>query len=53
MVGVIDGFRWAIMGGNARLYLPGFILSAAVIALLLTTSIRYFRRTEQTFADVI
>jgi lipopolysaccharide transport system permease protein len=53
MVGVIDGFRWAILGGSAKLYLPGLILSTGVIALLLITSIRYFRRTEKTFADVI
>lgn len=53
MVSVIDGFRWAIIGGNSELYLPGFLLSCAVIALLLVTGIAHFRRTERTFADVI
>jgi lipopolysaccharide transport system permease protein len=53
MVSVIDGFRWAIIGGNSELYLPGFLLSGAVIALLLVTGIAHFRRTEKTFADVI
>ena len=53
MVSVIDGFRWAIIGGNSELYLPGFLLSCAVIALLLVTGIAHFRRTEKTFADVI
>jgi lipopolysaccharide transport system permease protein len=53
MVSVIDGFRWAIIGGNSVLYLPGFLLSCAVIALLLVTGIAHFRRTEKTFADVI
>lgn len=53
MVSVIDGFRWAIIGGNSELYLPGFLLSCAVIALLLLTGIAHFRRTERTFADVI
>jgi lipopolysaccharide transport system permease protein len=53
MVSVIDGFRWAIIGGNSELYLPGFLLSCAVIALLLVTGIVNFRRTEKTFADVV
>ncbi len=53
MVGVIDGFRWAILGGNAKLYWPGFILSMVVVALLLASSIWYFRKMERTFADVI
>jgi lipopolysaccharide transport system permease protein len=53
MVSVIDGFRWAIIGGNSELYLPGFLLSCAVIALFLVTGIAHFRRTEKTFADVI
>ncbi|MFM6754240.1 MAG: ABC transporter permease, partial [Dolichospermum sp.] len=35
MVGVIDGFRWAILGGNSQLYLPGFILSLGLVVLLL------------------
>jgi lipopolysaccharide transport system permease protein len=53
MVGVIDGFRWCILGGQHTVYWPGFILSLGVITLLLVTGIWYFRRTEQTFADVI
>jgi lipopolysaccharide transport system permease protein len=53
MVSVIDGFRWAIIGGNSELYLPGFLLSGAVIAVILVTGIAHFRRTEKTFADVI
>ena len=53
MVGVIDGFRWAILGGSETLHWPGFMLSLAVIVMMLTTGIRYFRRTERTFADVI
>ena len=53
MVGVIDGFRWAIIGGEAELYLPGFLLSIGLVALLLASGIWYFRRTERTFADVI
>ncbi len=53
MVGVIDGFRWAILGGEAQLYWPGFMLSTGLVALLLVTGIWYFRQTERTFADVI
>lgn len=53
MVSVIDGFRWAIIGGGSELYLPGFLLSCAVIALLLVSGVAHFRRTEKTFADVI
>ncbi|MBD2606902.1 ABC transporter permease [Scytonema hofmannii FACHB-248] len=53
MVGVIDGFRWAILGGESKLYMPGFMLSVGLVALLLITGIWYFRKMERTFADVI
>ncbi len=53
MVGVIDGFRWAILGDKAGIYLPGFLLSVALVALLFFSGIWYFRRTEKGFADVI
>ncbi len=53
MVGVIDGFRWAILGGDSQIYLPGFALSVALVALLLISGIWYFRKMERTFADVI
>lgn len=53
MVSVIDGFRWAILGGESKLYLPGFSLSLGLVALLLVTGIWYFRKMERTFADVI
>jgi homopolymeric O-antigen transport system permease protein len=53
IVGVIDGFRWAICRGSAQIYIPGFILSAVVIAFFLWIGIWYFRKTEKTFADVI
>ncbi|MEI6442048.1 MAG: ABC transporter permease [Nostocales cyanobacterium ELA583] len=53
IVGVIDGFRWAILGGNSQLYLPGFILSMVLVFLLLVSGIWYFRKMERTFADVI
>lgn len=53
LVGVIDGFRWCLLGGESQLYLPGFVLSLAVIAALLWLGIATFRRTEKTFADLI
>lgn len=53
MVGVIDGFRWAILGGNTQLYWPGFLLSLGLVTLLLITGIFYFRKTERGFADLI
>lgn len=53
MVGVIDGFRWAILGGNANIYMPNFLLSIGLVFLLLWSGIWYFRKMERTFADVI
>jgi homopolymeric O-antigen transport system permease protein len=53
MVGVIDGFRWAICRGASPIYLPGFVLSIIMISVFLFFGIWYFRRTEKTFADVI
>jgi lipopolysaccharide transport system permease protein len=53
IVGVIDGFRWAILGGESKLYLPGFILSLGLVFVMLVTGIWYFRKMERTFADVI
>lgn len=53
MVGVIEGFRWAILGGESQLYLPGFVLSMITVVLILVTGYLYFRKTEKSFADVI
>ena len=53
VVGVIDGFRWAILGGESCLYLPGFLLSWAVIAFFLWLGITRFRRVERKFADLV
>jgi lipopolysaccharide transport system permease protein len=53
MVGVIDGFRWAILGGDSPLYLPGFGVSMLVAAGMLWLGIHTFRRTERGFADLI
>lgn len=53
MVGVIDGFRWAILGSESRIYLPGFLVSLTIVTALLVFGVMYFRKTEKTFADVI
>ena len=53
VVGVIDGFRWAILGGESNLYIPGFILSWGVIIFFLWLGIRQFRKMEKSFADLI
>lgn len=53
MVGVIDGFRWALLGGKGGISPPNFALSVAVTAFLLILGVWYFRKTEQTFADNI
>jgi lipopolysaccharide transport system permease protein len=53
MVGVIDGFRWALLGGDSQPYLPGLVLSLGFTLILLWAGLRYFRSVERTFADVI
>jgi len=53
MAGVIDGFRWSLLGGATQLYVPGLALSLAVVVVLLATGFMHFRRTERAFADVI
>ena len=53
MVGVIDGFRWCVQGTASSLYLPGFLISAAVSVLAFVSGVWFFRRTERFFADFI
>jgi homopolymeric O-antigen transport system permease protein len=53
IVGVIDGFRWAILDGAVDMYWPGFLLSLVMVIVLLWAGIAYFRSTERTFADDI
>jgi lipopolysaccharide transport system permease protein len=51
MTGVLDGFRWALIGGER----PDELILVSVVAsvLVFLSALLYFRRTEQTFADVI
>ena len=53
MVGIIDGFRWSLLAGAAQLHWPSTLISLSVVVFLLMSGIRYFRKTERTFADVI
>ncbi|UCH49820.1 MAG: ABC transporter permease [Betaproteobacteria bacterium] len=53
MVGVIDGFRWSFLAGQSVLYLPGLFVSALLSVALLLTGVRFFRKTERRFADII
>jgi len=53
MVGVIDGFRWCILGGDSPMYWPGFILSLVIVVFFIWLGVSRFRKMEKTFADLI
>jgi lipopolysaccharide transport system permease protein len=53
MVGIIEGFRWSVLGGSYVMYWPALALSAGWMVVLLCGGVWYFRRVERTFADVI
>ncbi|AKF24137.1 phosphate ABC transporter permease [Sulfurovum lithotrophicum] len=53
MVGVIDGFRWAISGGRTAFNMTELMMSIVMITFLCILGIYHFRKTEKTFADVI
>jgi len=53
MVGVIDGFRWALLGKKVGLYLPGFLLSIGIVVLIFLSGVWFFTKTERGFADII
>lgn len=53
VVGIIDGFRWCILGGKNLIYWPGQAESVAMVAVLISTGLWYFRKTERSFADII
>jgi lipopolysaccharide transport system permease protein len=52
MAGVIDGFRWCLLGTQS-MYWPGLAVAVTDVIILVASGIWYFRKTEQTFADVI
>ncbi len=53
MVGVIDGFRWCIQGTSSSLHIPSFIISIIASTIVFVSGLRYFRKTEKSFADFI
>jgi lipopolysaccharide transport system permease protein len=53
MVGVIDGFRWCMLGGQSQIYLPALWLSLAITAFLMWFGIRRFKKMESSIADLI
>lgn len=53
MVGVIDGFRWALLGMKNTLYLPALFLSIFMVLALFVSGVFYFKRMERSFADII
>jgi lipopolysaccharide transport system permease protein len=53
VVGVIDGFRWCLLRGEANLWWPSLVTSTLLTTVLCLSGIWYFRRMEKTFADVI
>ena len=53
MVGVIDGFRWCMLGGEAQIYWPGLWLSLSLVFIMFFSGLWYFRKTEKGFADYI
>jgi len=53
MVGVIEGFRWALLGQDIHIYWPGFLVSAVLTVLIFLLGLKYFRAMERYFADVI
>jgi len=53
LAGIIDGFRWSILGGETPIDRTLLITSVAITAIALTIGIMYFRRTERGLADVI
>jgi lipopolysaccharide transport system permease protein len=52
MVGVVEGFRWALLGTNTA---PGPIVAVSAVAaiVILISGAFYFRRMEKTFADIV
>jgi len=52
LVGVIDGFRWCLLGGNSRIYFPSFILSLGIVAFFMWFGVSEFRKMEKSFADL-
>jgi lipopolysaccharide transport system permease protein len=53
VAGIIDGFRWAVLGERYQVHIPGIITSIVISIVIFYIGVKYFRSTERTFADVI
>jgi lipopolysaccharide transport system permease protein len=53
MVGIIDGFRWCLLGAQNSIYWPALVASVTGVSVVIVSGVWYFRKTERTFADVI
>lgn len=53
MTSVVEGFRWAFVGGSGPWAAKSFWVSLGMVMLILVTGVLYFRRTEKTFADLV
>ena len=53
MVGIIDGFRWSLLGARSGVYWQELAIGTLGVIILLVSGVTYFRKTERTFADVI
>ena len=53
MVGIIDGFRWCLLGAREGIYMPAIAISVIEVVILVLSGVWYFRKTERSFADVI
>jgi lipopolysaccharide transport system permease protein len=53
LTGVVNGFRWCLLGGDMDFYASSLVMSVLISAILLGTGLWYFRSTERQFADVI
>jgi lipopolysaccharide transport system permease protein len=53
LVGIVDGFRWAVLGDRSPILVGAVSVSIAVTVVTMATGLWYFRRMERRFADVI
>ncbi len=53
MVGIIDGYRWSLLGNEFVAYMPGVALSALMTLVMIVTGVFYFRKCEKTFVDFL
>jgi lipopolysaccharide transport system permease protein len=53
MAGLIDAYRWSILGSRFEIYFPGILCSAFITFCFLYSGVKYFRSTEKSFVDIL